>query len=173
MVPGAVVLEHHAAVDDHAPHRGGLRCGPRLFAVCAVLRVGVDDRRGVVRWAGRIRTEDLVEGQVGQRAPEVDSGVDSAAVGRVGEHLDGAIDNRVLGHSPKAGHLGVVANLELERVGACSICAWLEENGVALAVKLTAKGHLLSRDRVDGRLDLILRHARIEHIDIRTEVRLT
>ena len=106
-------------------------------------------------------------GEVGDAAPEVVEGeaAHELGVGRVVEalvvDLDRAVDDDVAGLRAEADDLGVVADLDLQRLGLGAVHAGLEEQGVAVAAHLGAD--LRGVDGVDGRLDLADRHARVEH----------
>jgi hypothetical protein len=67
------------------------------------------------------------------------------------------------------GDLLVVADLEVERMLGAAVRARLEQDGVALRPELVRD--LLRRDRVELRLDVRLRHARVEDLHVGPEVR--
>src|SRR5262249_53219496 len=154
-----------AAIDDGPPDRSRLGRRPHLRGVSAERTEGVNDWRSVGRW---LRRQIYVEGQVGQRSPEVVVRVAVAGSGgtEVVEHLDGAVDDRVTGQEAQAGDLGVVANLEHQRAGRRSVGAWLEVDGIALTTELAADRHLQGGDVVQVTLDDALAHAVAEHADI-------
>ena len=83
--------------------------------------------------------------------------------------IDRAVDGDVAGRAAQAGDLGVVAHLEGQRVRGRAVGARLEQQRVPLGAELV--GDLLVGDRVHGGLDLALRHARSEHVDVRAEGR--
>ena len=83
--------------------------------------------------------------------------------------VDGPVDDDVVRGEAEARHGGVVADLKIERGGAGSIGAGLEQQRVALSSELV--GDLLVGDRVDGRLDLARRHAGVEDHHVRSEIR--
>ena len=70
----------------------------------------------------------------------------------------------------ESGDLGVVADPDDERVGRGAVAAGLEQQRIALGSHLVVD--LLGVDRVDRRLDIALRHARVEHLYVRPEVRI-
>ena len=140
------------------------------LAVGAARAVGVQRPGRVRRRRGR---QVHVDGEVRQRPPEVVVGVAVPGPGgaQVVEHLDGAVDDRVLGHRAKASDLGVVADLEHERVGRRPVGPGLEEDGVPLAVELAADRDLLVGDLVQVSLDRRLAHRVAEHADVWAEGR--
>ena len=91
------------------------------------------------------------------------SGVETPVV-----DVDVAVDRHVTRVPAQTGHLGVVADLDDERVGGRPVDTGLEQQGVALGPHLVVD--LLRVDRVGGGLDLGRRHARVEHLDVRSEV---
>jgi hypothetical protein len=135
----------------HAPHRRRLRDGPEVTG-------GPTARQ----------TRD-VDRQIGERAPEV--------VQRNAEHggqaavvdVDVAVDRDVVRRRAEAGDLRVVADLEDEWIRGAAVRAGLEEQCVPVAPHLVVD--LLRGDRVDRRLDLAGRHARIEDQHVRAEAR--
>ena len=96
----AVVLEDDAAVDDGPPDRGGLGGRPHLRGVGAAGAGGIQDGRRVGRRRGR---QVHVEREVGHRPPEIVVGVAILGPGgaQVVEHVDGAVDHRVLRHGSR------------------------------------------------------------------------
>src|SRR5207302_2532984 len=82
--------------------------------------------------------------------------------------VDGAVDDDVVRGLPETRHRRVVADLEVERVCRRSVNTRLEQQRVALGAELV--GNLLSRDGIDGLLDLADRHARVEDVDIGAEI---
>jgi hypothetical protein len=78
------------------------------------------------------------------------------------------VDRRVARRGAEPGDLGVVADLEDERMLGRPVRPRLEEQRVALRAELV--GDLLGRDRVDLRLDLAGRHARVEDLHVRPEI---
>ena len=83
--------------------------------------------------------------------------------------VDVAVDGDVGRRRAQAGHLGVVAHLEDERVGSAAVGAGLEQQCVALRAHLVVD--LLVGDGVDRCLDLARRHAGVEDHHVRAEVR--
>src|SRR6516165_1079458 len=70
----------------------------------------------------------------------------------------------------QAGHLGVVAYLEVERAGSAAVGPRHEQQCVALCAEFVVG--LLDGDGVDGCLDLARRHAGVKTGHVRSEVRL-
>ena len=133
-----------------APHRRRLRHRPELAGVAAEIRIR------------------HVDGQVRQGPPEVvqrDTGIIGVAL-IADEHRP--IDDDIARRSAEAGHIRVIADLEVKRIGRRSVRAGLEQQCVALRPELV--GDLLRGDRVNCRLDLALRHRRVEHQHVRTEI---
>jgi len=85
-------------------------------------------------------------------------------------YVDGAINDHVTRRLAQAHHRGVIADLKIERCGARSVRAGLEQQRIALRSELV--GDLLICYRIDRRLDLALRHAGIEDVNVRAEVGL-
>jgi hypothetical protein len=79
------------------------------------------------------------------------------------------VHDDIVRRAAEAGHLGVVADLEVEGIGGGSVRAGHEEQCVALRSELVRD--LFRGNSVDGRLDLARRHARIEDLHVRPEVR--
>ena len=168
VVVRAVVLEDDAAVDDGAPDRRGLGGRPHLRRVGAAGTERIDDRRRV----GRRRAWQVhVEGQIGQRPPEVviRIAVLCACGTQVVEHVDGTVDHRVLRHRAQARDLGVVADLEDQRAGGRPVGAGAEQDRVPLAVELAGHRDLLGGDAVEIVLDGGLAHGVGEDTDIGAE----
>ena len=132
----------------------GLRDGPEVRGrAAAVLPERVD-----------------VERQVRQRAPEVDEREAVArapAVEATVVHLDLAVDRHVRRRGAQPGDLGVVAHLDLQRLRRAAVDARLEEERITVRAHLGVD--LLGVNRVDGRLDLPDRHARVEDDHVRPE----
>ncbi len=145
----AVVHQRHLAVHLDAPHRRGLRDRPELAELTAALPRDVDR-------------------QVRQGAPEVVQRDAEATVALVVD-VDRAVHDHVVRRGAEACDLGVVADLEVEGIRRSSVRAGHEEQRVALRPELVSE--LLRRDRVERRLDLGRRHARIEDLHVRAEVR--
>ena len=135
----------------HAAHGCRLRDGPEL---------GVGPATGI--GSGRVDRE------VGQRPPEVVQGEAGARGVALVEHVDRPVDRDVTRVAAQTGDLGVVPDLDVERLRRRTVCSRLEEQRIPLGPELVA--HLLGRDRIEGRLDVAHRHRRVEHIDVRAEV---
>ncbi len=154
---GAVVHQREvAAADVDAAQRGGLRGGPEVGGRAAAVLAGAVD----------------VDREVGQRAPEVVER-DAVGLGRaVGEaavvDLDLAVDHGVGRARAEPGDLGVVADLDLQRLGRGAVGARQEEQAPPLRRHLGVD--LLLPDRVRTRADLRDRHRRVEDDDPVTEV---
>ena len=153
----AEVHQRQAAVDLHPAHRRGLRDRPELVAGLA---------------AGLAHH---VDGQVRHRAPEVHQ---RGAVGRgarrcreaLVQHVDRAVDLHVGRVAAEAGDLGVVADVEPQRLRRRPVRARLEQQREPAGAELV--GDLPGGDRVDRGLDLRLRHARVEDQHVGAEVRV-
>ena len=129
----------------------GLRHGPELAVGTAVGATGD------------------VDGEVGQRAPEVVQRNAAIGVALVVD-VDRAVDGDVARVLAQAGDLGVEADLEDQRAGLGAVDARLEEDRVARRAHLVAD--LLGGDRVDLGLDVRLGHRGVEHDDVGAEVRV-
>src|SRR5438874_3742049 len=125
-----------------ATHRGRLGDGPELAGIAA------EARRG------------HVDGQVRQRPPEIIERDAIAGAEALIADVYRAIDDDIAGAEAKPGHAGVVADLEVERMCLGSIASRHEQQRIALLAELVAD--LLGTDRINGGLDLALRHARVE-----------
>ncbi len=151
----AVVHQREVGAGDvETAHRHGLRNRPEVRRrATAVLPERVD-----------------IERQVGERAPEVDErdavarapALEAAVV-----HLDLAVDRHIGRRGTQTGDLGVVAHLDLQRLGGTAVDAGLEQERIAVRPHLGVD--LLRVNRVEGRLDLPDRHARVEHDHVRPE----
>ena len=150
--PGAVVHQRDVAAGDVDPaHRRGLRHRPELAAVAAEARGGHVD--GQVRQASARSCSSAM--QLPPRALVAD--------------VDGPVDDHVGRRQPEPGHGGVVADLEVEGGGSRAVGAGLEQQGVTLRAHLVVD--LLGGDGVNGCLDLARRHAGVEDLHVRAEVR--
>ena len=134
----------------HPAHRCSLRHRPELTGVAAEIRVGHVDR------------------QIRQRPPEVVERCAPVDVALVA-HIDRPVDHDVVRRGSESRDCRVVADLEVERILGRSVGAGLEQQRIALRPELVRD--LLSLDRVDRRLDLARRHARVEDDHVRAEVR--
>ncbi len=148
---GAVVHQRGVPVDLHPAHRRGLGHGPEL------------------RGGPAARAAGDIDGQVRQRAPEVDQR--EAVVDREAAvvDVDRAVDHDIAGLCAQPGHFGVVADLECQRVRSGPVGARHEQQRVAPGAELGID--LLGRNGVDRGLDLLLGHRRIEHVDTGAERR--
>ena len=133
----------------------------RIGAACETAQKSPEDRQSarpvtlIVRFDSERQKLTSAMQLFGGQAPVVD--------------VDVAVDGDVGRRRAQAGHLGVVAHLEVERVGRRAVRAGLEQQRVALRAHLVVD--LLGGDGVDGRLDLARRHAGIEDVHVRAEVR--
>ena len=152
---GAVVHQRQVAAGDGDPaHRDGLAHRPEVGrGTAAVLPRGVDR-----------------DGEVGDRAPEVVEGdaVARAAVAQAAVvDLDLAVDDDVTGLRAQPGDLGVVADLDLQRLARRAVGAGPEEQAPAVGAHLVVD--LRGVHGVGRGLDLARRHARVEDQHVRPE----
>ena len=157
--PGRAVVHERevGARDVEAPHRGGLGDRPEVRRGTTAVLTG---------WA------DDVQGEVRKRAPEVDEGVAVARASTLEAavvHLDLAVDRHVCRRRAEAGDLGVVAHLQLQGLRRAAVDTRLEQERIAIRPHLGVD--LLRVDRVERRLDLAGRHARVEDDHVRAETR--
>ena len=156
--PGrAVVHEREVPAADVEPaHRHRLRDRPEVRGRAAAVLTGrVDAQRQVRERAPEVDERDAVA-----RAPAVEAAV---------VDLDLAVDRHVRRGRAQAGQFGVVAHLQLQRLPRAAVDARLEQERVAVRAHLGVD--LLRMDRVDRRLDLGHRHARVEDDHVRAEGR--
>ena len=152
--PGRAVVHERdvGARDVETPHRGGLGDGPEVRRCTTAVLTGCVD----------------VQGEVRKRAPEVDEGVAVArapALETAVVHLDLAVDRHVSRRRAQAGDLGVVAHLQLQGLRRTAVDTRFEQKRIAVCPHLGVD--LLRMDRVEGRLDLADRHARVEDDHVR------
>ena len=149
--PGAIV--HQGGVSVDLTRRIGAACDTAQNSVLEQpIRVG------------------HVDGQVRQRAPEVIERDAVVGTETLVVDIDGPVDDHVVGRETETRHASVVADLKVERVGTGAVGAGLEQQRITLSAELV--GDLLGGYRVNRRLDLALRHAGVEDIDVRAEVGL-